>query len=115
MRYDQNVKNWVFPNGDASVKTESGLYWNSTAGADYSFSSLTTAGATTTEDAKNQFLFVDNNVSQIAFDMDTGTIRAKGDVIAMNDLIGYSTSDSGIKKTLKKLVMLSKRLTVFVV
>jgi len=103
MQYDRANPNWLMRHGGVSGPlSESGLYWNASGGA-HSFGSLSASDSTSGEDVANQFIFMHGGNEQVAFDMDTGTVRAKGDVIAMNDLIGYSTSDSRYKENVEKI------------
>lgn len=78
--------------------SDDGLYWNLNSSGLYSFSSSTElAEYTDPEDVRNQYVFVQNGVARASIDLDTGSIRAAGDVVANNDVIGFVTSDRKYK------------------
>ena len=97
MTYDGSIQNWILNN---SADVTSGLYWTS-SGSTNAFPPP--ASTTNTEDAQNQFSFVHGGVSKVALDMDHGSIFAKGDIVAENDLIGFSTSDIKYKENVEKI------------
>ena len=82
-------------------ETTDGMYWNKSGGS-YSFSSNLNE-YTNAEDAANQFVFVKGGTAKASIDIDTGSIRAGGDVVADNDIIGFVTSDRRYKDNIRNI------------
>ena len=88
-RMDDNVNRWVWKHSGQTT----GVYWNYASGT-YSFTNSMASGA---ENTNNQYVFVKSGTPKAAVDLDTGTFRCSGDLIADGDVIGYSTSDKNFK------------------
>ena len=82
-------------------ETTDGMYWNKSGGS-YSFSNGLSE-YTNAEDAANQFVFVKGGTAKAAIDLDTGSIRAGGDIVADNDVISYVTSDRQYKDNVENI------------
>jgi len=83
--------------------TDDGLYWNLSGGT-HKFSNASSFNHyTNPEDEANQLVFVQGGNPKAAIDLDTGSIRTTGDVVADNDVIGFVTSDIVFKENVKIL------------
>ena len=80
-----------------------GIYWNSDSGGTYHFSNHLDEYTNAAEDPDNQFVFVHQGNAKAAVDLDTGSFRTAGDVVADNDIIGFVTSDITYKENIKLL------------
>ena len=95
----QSPNKWLLKDENSN----DGLYWNLNAGS-YKFSDASSFNHyTNPEDEANQFVFVQNGIPKAAIDLDTGSFRTTGDVVADNDVIGFVTSDIVFKENVKIL------------
>jgi hypothetical protein len=80
---------------------DEGIYWNKTNSPSYSLQSY--GESTNPENIQNQIVFAGGSSAKAAIDLDTGTIRAKGDVIADGDIISFVTSDGRFKTNINNI------------
>ena len=93
----QDSNKWLLKYENA----DDGLYWNKTGGS-YSFSNTPQLGEyTNPENEANQYVFVQGGAPKAAIDLDTGSFRTAGDVVADNDIIGFVTSDLTYKENIQ--------------
>ena len=90
----ENTNKWLLKD----KSNNDGIYWNKGSGA-YSFSSNLTE-YTSTENANNQIVFTRGGAGKASVDLDTGSIRSAGDLVADNDIIGFVTSDRNYKENI---------------
>lgn len=88
---------WLLKN-----RTEnSGIYWNLSGGT-YKFTNQL-GEYTNAEDSQNQIVFVKSGSAKASVDLDTGSFRTTGDVVADNDIIGFVTSDKQYKDNVENI------------
>ena len=92
LEYRNNENKWLLKARTA----DEGIYWNLNGTGSYALESH--GQATTAETKARQIVFASAGSAKAAVDLDTGTIRAKGDIIADNDVISYVSSDKKYKE-----------------
>ena len=102
IEYRNDENKWLLK----SRTTPEGIYWNKTGSPSYSLQSY--GESTNPEDIQNQIVFAAGGTAKAAVDLDTGTIRAKGDVIADGDIISFVTSDGRFKKDVETITTQNK-------
>ena len=100
LEYEPSDK-WILKEGTVGV--DSGIYWNRDNSASAYYFSNNLDQYTDAENEDNQFVFVQNGTPRAAIDLDTGSFRTAGDVVADNDIIGFVTSDITYKENIKLL------------
>ena len=97
IEYQSNNNKWLL----AEENTDTGLYFNVDSTA-LSFTN-NLSEYTNAENINNQYVFVKEGTPKASIDLDTGSIRTAGDLVADNDVIGFVTSDKNYKENIMNM------------